>query len=328
MSFKITSTGHYVPSLIVTNEDLTEFLDTSDEWIKKRTGISERHISTGENTSDLASAAAKKILEKRGISASEIDFIIVATMTPDASSPSTACLVQSKIGADQAFCMDINAACSGFVFALSTAAHYMKSGLYKKGLVLGADTMSKVINWEDRSTAVLFGDGAGGLLLEHEDEDEEDCILAEDLHSDGARYLALTANQKHVENPFHAKEENQPSYHLEMDGREIFDFVIRSVPKTIEDVIKKANLEKNDISWVIAHQANIRLLEAVSKKVKIPFSRFASNITTIGNTSAGSIPILLDQMIVSGEIKLGSKEKILLTGFGGGLTWGSIIFTL
>lgn len=328
MGFKITSTGHYVPSLVVTNEDLTEFLDTSDEWINKRTGISERHISTGENTSDLASGAAKKILEKRGISASEIDFIIVATMTPDASSPSTACLVQSKIGADRAFCMDINAACSGFVFALSTAAHYMKSGLYQKGLVLGADTMSKVINWEDRSTAVLFGDGAGGLLLEHGNEDGEDCILAEDLHSDGVRYLALTANQKNVQNPFHAKEENQPTYHLEMDGRGIFDFVIRSVPKTIEDVIKKADLEKNDISWVIAHQANIRLLEAISKKVKIPFSRFASNIATTGNTSAGSIPILLDQMIESGEIKLDSKEKILLTGFGGGLTWGSIIITL
>lgn len=325
MGFKITSTGHYVPSLVVTNKDLTEFLDTSDEWINKRTGISERHISTGENTSDLASAAAKKILAKRGISASELDFIIVATMTPDSSSPSTACLVQGKIGADHAFCMDLNAACSGFVFALSTAAHFMESGRYQKGLVLGAETMSKVINWEERSTAVLFGDGAGGLLLEH--AEEESCVLAEDLHSDGVRYLALTADQKAVNNPFHA-DESAPATHLEMDGRGIFDFVVRSVPQTIEMVIKKAGLEKDDISWVIAHQANIRLLEVISKKVKIPLSRFGTNIATVGNTSAASIPILLDQMIESGKIKLNSKEKLLFTGFGGGLTWGSIIITI
>ena len=325
MGFKITSTGHYVPSLVVTNEDLTEFLDTSDEWINKRTGISERHISTGENTSDLASTAAENILAKRGISASELDFIIVATMTPDASSPSTACLVQSKIGADRAFCMDLNAACSGFVFALSTAAHFMQGGMYKKGLVLGAETMSKVINWEDRSTAVLFGDGAGGLLLEH--TEGEDCMLAEDLHSDGIRYLALTADQREVQNPFHESQVQQ-KHHLEMDGRGIFDFVIRSVPETINQVIKKANLEKSDISFVVAHQANVRLLEAISKKVKIPFSKFGTNIATTGNTSAASIPILFDQMIESGEIQLDSKEKILFTGFGGGLTWGSIIIAL
>lgn len=162
MGIKITATGHYLPPQVVSNDDLAKFLDTSDEWIKKRTGILQRHISAGENTSDLAAKAAENILRKRGISGEEIDFIILATMTPDASSPSTACIVQEKIGATKAFCFDINAACSGFVFALSTACHFMRSGMYKKGLVLGAETMSKVINWEDRSTAVLFGDGAVG----------------------------------------------------------------------------------------------------------------------------------------------------------------------
>lgn len=324
MGMKITATGHYLPPLTVSNEDLTAFLNTSDEWIKKRTGISQRHVSTSENTSDLASHAARKILEKRGMSASELDFILVATMTPDSTSPSTACLVQEKIGADGAFCLDLNAACSGFIFALSTAAHFIEGGAYRKGLVLGAETMSKVINWEDRSTAVLFGDGAGGVLVEFT---EENHFISEDLHSDGTRYLALTAEQKAVKNPFLQKETEIVSY-LEMDGRGIFDFVIKNVPETIHQVLKKGHLEKEEITWVVAHQANIRLLEVVSKKVKIPLSKFVTNIADTGNTSAASIPILLDQMIESGKIKMNQEEKLLFTGFGGGLTWGSIIMTL
>ncbi len=327
MGIKITTTGHYLPPHIVSNHDLTAFLDTSDEWIKKRTGISQRHISTGENTSELAAKAANVILEKRGITSEEIDFIILATMTPDASSPSTACLVQEKIGATNAFCFDINAACSGFVYALSTACHLMRSGMYKKGLVLGAETMSKIVNWEDRSTAVLFGDGAGGLLLE---ESETDHFVAEDLHSDGSRFIALTADDKKVTNPFAAATDDvvTAKQYLQMDGRGIFDFVIRSVPKTITDVVAKGNLVKEDIDWVVAHQANIRLLEAISKKVKLPLSKFASNIAETGNTSAASIPVLLSQMVDSGQVAIGDGSHILFTGFGGGLTWGSIIIKL
>lgn len=325
MGIKITATGHYLPPQVVSNDDLAKFLDTSDEWIKKRTGILQRHISAGENTSDLAAKAAENILRKRGISGEEIDFIILATMTPDASSPSTACIVQEKIGATKAFCFDINAACSGFVFALSTACHFMRSGMYKKGLVLGAETMSKVINWEDRSTAVLFGDGAGGLLLE---ESDVDSFVAEDLHSDGSRFMALTADEKKVQNPFLSNEQNEDKQYLKMDGRGIFDFVIRSVPKTINQSIENGGLEKDDISWVVAHQANIRLLEAISKKVKIPLSKFATNIESTGNTSAASIPVLLSHMVDSKQIDIGSGEKLLFTGFGGGLTWGSIIITI
>ncbi|MGP6139686.1 beta-ketoacyl-ACP synthase III [Jeotgalibaca sp. A127] len=324
MGIKITTTGHYLPAFTVSNDDLAQFMDTSDEWIQKRTGIKSRHISTGENTSDLASEAAKRILAKRGISAEELDFIILATMTPDSLTPSTACVVQDKIGAAKAFCFDVSAACSGFIYALSTASHLMKSGNYKKGLVLGAETMSKVINWQDRSTAVLFGDGAGGVLLEAMDS-EEDSFIAEDLHSDGTRHMALVADQKNTQNPFIPNNEEQ-SYYLEMDGRGIFDFAIRSVPTTINHVIEKGKLNKEDISWVVAHQANKRLLEAISKKTKIPFEKFGLNISETGNTSAGSIPILLDQMIASKQIQPG--DNILLTGFGGGLTWGSLIIKL
>lgn len=325
MGVKITATGHYLPERSVTNDELAVFLDTSDEWVKKRTGISTRHIATEENTSDLASAAAEKILAKRGITASELDFIILATMTPDALSPSTACLVQEKIGATKAFCFDVSAACSGFVYALSTASHLMRSGAYKKGLVLGAETMSKIIDWQDRSTAVLFGDGAGGVLLEQSDLDH---FISEDLHSDGTRYLALTAAEKQVVNPFTKNEPTDQLNYLQMDGRGIFDFVIRSVPDTINQVIEKGNLVKEDVDWVIAHQANSRLLQAISKKVGIPMTKFGSNMQQTGNTSAASIPILLDQMIESKDILMNQNTTVLLTGFGGGLTWGSILIKI
>lgn len=324
MGVKIKETGHYLPPLVVDNNELTAFMDTSDEWIRKRTGIHQRHIAQEENTSDLASHAARNILEKSGVKAEDLDFIIVATMTPDASSPATACKVQENIGATKAFCFDLNAACSGFVFALSTGTHFIRSGAYQKGLVIGAEVMSKIIDWSDRSTAVLFGDGAGGVLLERS---EEDHFIAEDLHSDGTRHMALTAAETKVTNPFHESTENknETKQYLKMDGRGIFDFVIRNVPETIHDVIEKADLTPEDISWVVAHQANSRLLKSISKKVDIPLNKFGNSIAETGNTSAASIPILLDRMVTSGQIELDSGKHILMTGFGGGLTWGSMI---
>lgn len=324
MGSKISATGHYLPEQVITNDDLAKIMDTSDEWISKRTGIRQRHISKDENTSDLASKAALNILQNRNITADQIDFIIVATMTADAGSPSTACLVQEKIGATKAFCFDINAACSGFVFSLSTGIHLMQSNLYQYGLVIGAETMSKAVNWEDRSTAVLFGDGAGGVLLERT---EDDCFVAEDIHSDGGRHGALVSDTRKLKSPFGGTSEAEQSY-LTMDGRAIFDFAIRSVPDMIRDVMLKGNLVEGDLKKIIAHQANIRLLEAISKKVKLPFSLFASNIADTGNTSAASIPILFDQLVQSKEIQLGTKDKVLMTGFGGGLTWGAIVISL
>lgn len=325
MGFAITATGHYLPPLVITNHDLEKIMDTSDEWIKKRTGISSRHMSQGENTSDMAGKAAAHILEKRNIPASEIDFIIVATMTPDATSPSTACLVQEKIGATKAFCFDLSAACSGFVYAMATASHLMESGAYQYGLVLGAETMSKVIDFEDRSTAVLFGDGAGGVLLER--TEGRSCLLAEDLHSDGTKGMALTASQRLVTHPF-LESSSSTSHFLTMDGRGIFDFVIKRVPETIETILAKGNIAKENLDYVIAHQANSRLLKTISKKVSIPLEKFASNIAETGNTSAASIPILFDQMVEKGQLKLGSGQHVLLTGFGGGLTWGSILVSI
>lgn len=324
MGSKISATGHYLPEQVITNDDLAKIMETNDEWINKRTGIRSRHISKDENTSDLASKAAMNVLENRGITADQIDFIIVATMTPDASSPSTACLVQEKIGATKAFCFDINAACSGFVYSLSTGIHMMQSNLYQYGLIIGAETMSKVVNWEDRSTAVLFGDGAGGILLERA---EDDCFISEDIHADGGRHMALMSDTRKVQNPYSESTEEEQSY-LTMDGRAIFDFAIRSVPKNIREVMRKGNVAEGDLTKILAHQANIRLLEAISKKAKLPFSLFASNIAETGNTSAASIPILFDQLVQSKEIQLGTKEKVLMTGFGGGLTWGAIIISL
>ena len=321
---KISATGHYLPEQVISNDDLSKIMDTSDEWISKRTGIRSRHISKDENTSDLSSKAAVKILQNGKITADQLDFIIVATMTPDALSPSTACLVQEKIGAVNAFCFDINAACSGFVYALSTGLHMMQSGLYQYGMIIGAETMSKVVNWEDRSTAVLFGDGAGGLLLERT---EDDCFVAEAIHSDGGRHMALMANTMKVENPYGDSSQEDQAF-LTMDGRAIFDFAIRSVPSVIREVMEKGNLSDGDLKKILAHQANVRLLEAISKKVKLPFSLFATNIAETGNTSAASIPILLDQLVQTKEIQLGTKDKVLMTGFGGGLTWGAIVVSL
>ena len=321
---KISATGHYLPEQVISNDDLSKIMDTSDEWISKRTGIRSRHISKDENTSDLSSKAAVKILQNGKITADQLDFIIVATMTPDALSPSTACLVQEKIGAVNAFCFDINAACSGFVYALSTGLHMMQSGLYQYGMIIGAETMSKVVNWEDRSTAVLFGDGAGGLLLERT---EDDCFVAEAIHSDGGRHMALVANTMKVENPYGDSSQKEQAF-LTMDGRAIFDFAIRSVPSVIREVMEKGNLSDGDLKKILAHQANVRLLEAISKKVKFAFSLFATNIAETGNTSAASIPILLDQLVQTKEIQLGTKDKVLMTGFGGGLTWGAIVVSL
>ncbi|MGX7417642.1 beta-ketoacyl-ACP synthase III [Carnobacterium gallinarum] len=327
METRIVSTGSYVPKKQVSNEMLESLMDTSDEWIKTRTGIAQRHLSAEtENTSVLCGKAAEKMLAKAGITASEIDLIIVATMTPDYLSPSTACLVQDYIGANQVMAFDISAACSGFVYALSVAEKMMKSGNFRYSLVLGGEVMSKVLDWQDRGTAVLFGDGAGGVLLKAE-PNEKGLILAEDIHSDGSRGMALTVGALPVVNPYQeppASLEQQ----LEMEGRKIFDFAIRSVPKSIKQVVENAGLELEDIDFILPHQANYRIVEAIAKKLKLPMTKFKTNMDKYGNTSAASIGILFDELVASGELQLGSGQKVILTGFGGGLTWGSTLIQL
>lgn len=321
---RITQTAKSLPARVVTNDDLAEFMETSDEWIYSRTGIKQRYVVTTENTSDLCGNVAIDLLKKSNYSATELDFIIVATMTPDYSTPSTACLVQAKIGATNALCFDVSAACSGFVYALATAEKFIKSGTYQKGLVIGGEAMSKMLDWTDRRTAVLFGDGAAGVLLETSEEPQ---YLGEYLQADGERGMSLTGGEMANDSQFFTAE-NQVQRFLTMDGRKIFDFSLRNVSKNITDTITRHDLALADIDFVLPHQANIKIIDAIAKRTKIPREKFLSNIQYYGNTSAASVALLLHDSIENGTIALGSRKKVVLTGFGGGLTWGSILLSL
>lgn len=317
----IRSVGKYVPKHILTNDDLTQWLDTSDEWISSRTGIHQRHISLGENTSDLCIQAARQILSRAEVNGEEIGLIVTATMSPDSHSPSVACKIQAAIGADQAMAFDINAACSGFVYACSIAEKILLNSPYQYALVMGGEVMSKVLDWSDRSTAVLFGDGAGGVLLQRNAEIHS--FLGEDIHADGTREHALISDERPVQNLL-VKKKRETGF-LKMDGREIFDFVVRTIPKSIRHVVETNDLELEDVDYFLLHQANARLIQAVAKKLKLPLEKFPVNISKYGNTSAASLPILLDELVEEGTITFGSNQTIVLTGFGGGLTWGSLL---
>ncbi|TWS95340.1 beta-ketoacyl-ACP synthase III [Streptococcus sp. sy018] len=317
---KISQVAHYVPDQIVTNDDLSQILETSDEWICSRTGITQRRISREQSTSDLALEVAKQLLAKANLDPLELDFVIVATITPDSLMPSTAARVQAGLAAKNAFAFDLTAACSGFAFALSMGQKLIESGAYAKGLILGAETLSKVLDWSDRSTAVLFGDGAGGVLLEQSDTKH---FLAESLNSDGSRGQGLVSSVTALNSPYSIKEKNQP--YLTMDGRAIFDFAIRDVSKSIMTLLDSSAIDKNQIDYLLLHQANRRILEKMSKKMGIALEKFPANMMFYGNTSAASIPILLSECVADGRIKLDGTQTILLSGFGGGLTWGSLI---
>ncbi|MBS7220100.1 MAG: ketoacyl-ACP synthase III [Clostridiales bacterium] len=316
---KIKYTGAYVPENIVTNADLEKLVETDDEWIRSRTGIERRHISMGDNTSDLASKTAWEIIKKGGIDPTDIDLIIVATVSPDCMSPSTACTVQAAIGAVNAVAFDISAACSGFVFALSTADKFIKSGTYKNALIIASEVLSKHINWSDRSTCVLFGDGAAGAYIERS---ETPGIIAEDIGCDGTKGKSLGGARNTAANVFNGLEKFDDPY-IYMDGKVIFDFATRQVPKSVNKLLEKANLMPEDIKYVLPHQANERIVKIISRKVKIPMEKFYLNIAEYGNTSAASIPIALNEMFEKGILSKG--DKLLITGFGGGLTWCSMV---
>ena len=320
---KISHVAHYVPEQVVTNQDLAQIMDTSDEWISSRTGIKQRHISKTESTSDLATEVTKSLLAKASIKAEQIDFIIVATITPDSMMPSTAARVQANIGADRAFAFDLTAACSGFIFALSTAEKFLTSGQFKKGLVIGAETLSKAVDWSDRSTAVLFGDGAGGVLLETSDNRH---FLAESIHSDGVRSECLTYGQTTLTSPF-SNQEAVPAF-LKMDGRAVFDFAIRDVASSIKQTIDEGPVGASDLDYLLLHQANIRILDKMAKKIGVDRDKLPANMMEYGNTSAASIPILLSECVDQGLIRVDGSQTILLSGFGGGLTWGTLILTI
>ena len=320
---KISQVAHYVPDQVIHNDDLARIMDTSDGWISSRTGIRKRHIARDQQTSDLATKVATSLLEKSQISAEAIDFIIVATITPDSNMPSTATKVQAAIGAHQAFAYDLSAACSGFVFALSTAEKMIASGRYQKGIVIGAEILSKTVDWSDRTTAVLCGDGAGGVLLER---DSSPHFLAESLHSDGIRGQSLTSGGIGLHSPFSDQQENEPF--LKMDGRAIFEFAIRDVTKSISKLISDQGLQSEDIDLYLMHQANYRILDKMAQKLGVSIEKFPANMMEYGNTSAASIPILLSECVEAGSIRLDGSQTILMSGFGGGLTWGSLLIKL
>ena len=317
---KITATGACVPDMVITNDDMAKIVDTSDEWISSRSGIRRRHFSQGENTSDIAAKAAEMIIKKAGINLLDIELLIVATVSADYTTPSTSCLVQSKIGAENAVAFDIGAACSGFIFGLSIADKYIKSGIYKNAVVIGAEVLSKYLDFEDRGTCVLFGDGAAGVLLQA--TEERTGILAEEIGSDGAKGMALTGGFSPAGNAFNHIEKTAKR-DLYMDGRAIFDFATRNVPKSVKKLLDNAQFNADDLDFVLPHQANSRIVEIISRKLKVPMDKFYMNMDEYGNTSSASIPIALNEMTEKGLIKSGDIG--VLTGFGAGLTWGSML---
>lgn len=318
---RVIATAVSVPEQIITNDDLAKIVDTSDEWISQRTGIKERRISSGENTSAFVSDVAKQLLEKAGVTADDIDLIIVASVTPDYGTPSLACMVQKEIGASNAVAFDVVAACSGFIFALSIADKYIRSSGYENAIIIGGETLSKVIDWSDRSTCVLFGDGAGGAYLERA---QDGGILFEEIGSAGKKYEILTAGYTPCSNAFNESPAGvAPFWYVHMDGREVFKFATKNVIKSLKKVMEENNITQEDVKYFIPHQANIRIVEVISKKLNIPFEKFYMNIERFGNTSSASIPIALSELDEKGLLERG--DKIILTGFGGGMTWGTML---
>jgi len=306
---RIIGTGSYLPPKIITNSELEKTLDTSDEWITGRTGIKERRVVEGESTCDLALEASKKALEMAEISASEIDLIILATTTPDKIFPATATMLQNRIGANcPAF--DLQAVCAGFVFALSTAQQYIENGVYKNVLVVGSETMSRIVDWSNRSTAVLFGDGAGAVVLS---QDNKTGIKFSKIYSDGSYLSALQVNNNYI---------NETGY-IEMTGNAVYKIAVNQLSNLADEIIKACNLNSNEISWMIPHQANIRIITAIAKRINLPMNKVVLTIDTHGNTSSASIPLALDVAVRDGRIKKG--DKLLLEGIGGGFSWGGLL---
>ena len=320
---KMIGFGLYTPKNLVENERLQEFLETSDEWIRTRTGIERRYISLDENTSDLAVEASKKALSQARLSAEEIDLIIVATVTPDNFTPSTACIVQDKLGAKNAWAFDINAACTGFIYALKLGRSLIRSGEANNALIIGAETLSKALNWEDRGSCVLFGDGAGATVLT---STEEDCgIKCVNIKSDGSKGDSLVIQGLPLNSPFKDGREVSENY-INMNGREIFKFATKVMEESIVEILEKENIKIEDIAAIIPHQANLRIIDYVVKRLGIPREKFITNLQNYGNTSGASIPIALCESIDEGNLKKG--DNIIMVGFGGGLTWGAALIKL
>ncbi len=310
MSFKIIGTGSYVPPKVVTNDDLTVFLDTSDEWISTRSGIKQRHVVTDETTSELATKAAQNALENAGISADELDMILCATVSSEYISPSIACLLQRNLGA-QCPCLDLNAACTAWIYLMDTAAAFFCKGGIHKMLVVGAESMSRILNWHERSTCVLFGDGAGAAVLEAGDN-----YLGSSFVTAGGDDVIAIPTKKGI-SPWYERDEQLPLVH--MNGQETYKFAVSNFPKRVAEVVARAGLEEKDLDWVIPHQANKRIIDGAARRMKdIPADHFCVNIQKYGNTSAASIPLAMDEWNRAGKFQRG--DLIAMVAFGGGLS--------
>jgi 3-oxoacyl-[acyl-carrier-protein] synthase III len=316
---RIAGTGSYLPEKIVTNADLEKLVDTSDEWIASRTGIRERRrAADGETTGDLAFYAATHALEAAGVKASEIDLIILGTTTPDIIFPSTACLLQHRLGANGCAAFDVNAACSGFLYALGIADQFIRNGQAKKALVVGAETLSRMLDWTDRSTCVLFGDGAGAVVLEASNEPG---IITTKLHADGG-YKHLLYNPVGVSAGFRDDEPNH-GIRVMMAGSEVFKVAVKTLDRIVGETLEAAGMKESDIDWLIPHQANLRIIEATAKRLQLSMDRVIVTVDRHGNTSSGSVPLALDEAVRSGKVKRG--QTLLLEAFGGGFTWSSAL---
>ncbi|MDD6637218.1 MAG: ketoacyl-ACP synthase III [Lachnospiraceae bacterium] len=315
---KILGTGSALPKKVVTNDDLAQVMDTSDEWIKSRTGIEKRHIAVEETTTSMAVEAAKKAIEAAKISVLDIDLIICATVSSDYIFPTLACEVQAAVGAKRATAFDIGAGCSGFLFALATADAYFRTGRFHNALIMGAETLSKMMDWGDRSTCVLFGDGAGAAIVSA----EKNQLLSMVQGSDGESGMALKCDNRPVNNLYRQLGAQTYSY-TEMNGSEVYKFAVRTVPAAISEALEQAKVPADDVKLYLLHQANRRIIEAVAKRLGQSLDKFPMNLQECGNISAASVPILLDKVCRDGMLQVG--DKIVLAGFGAGLTWGACV---
>lgn len=320
---RITGTGSYLPENVVTNRDLEKIVDTTDQWIRERTGIVKRHIALdGQTTCDLAEQAALRALEAAGRQPGDVDLIVLGTTSPDKIFPSTACLLQQRLGIHGCAAFDVQAVCTGFVYALSIAEKFVKTGSAKCALVIGAETFSRLIDWTDRGTCVLFGDGAGAVVLE---ASEEPGILSTHLHADGA-YERLLHVPGGISRGFDFVDpDGGDAHYTHMRGNEVFKVAVNTLGRIVDETLEANNLKKSDIDWLVPHQANIRIINATARKLNMSMDKVVVTVDQHGNTSAASVPLALDTAVRDGRIKRG--EKVLLEAFGGGFTWGSVLLT-
>ena len=307
---KICGTGAYIPGKYLDNNDLAKMVETSDEWIKERTGIARRHVIEDETTVSMAAGAAQNSLAQSGIKPEEIDLIIVSTLSSNVIMPCAACEVQRLIGAVNAACYDLNAACTGFVYGYIAAQAYINSGIYKTILVIGSESLSKLVDWNDRGTCILFGDGAGAAIIQA----GEGPKFLPVTYADGSMGDVLTCSSRH-------HDEVVANTYIKMDGQAVFKFAVKNVPLVISEVLEKNQTNIEEIDWFVLHQANKRIIDSIAKRLKVEENKFPANVSEYGNTSSASIPILLDEMNRKGLLKKG--QKIVIAGFGGGLTWGA-----